>query len=182
MTSYIHVLRGINVSGQRIIKMDQLRKMYENLGFRNVKTYLQSGNVVFQGNDIELAEMEKLISGQIAADFGFQVPVIALTVNRLKKIIAENPFPSDTHKDQGFMHVTFLSAAPSDFNINKIDEKKQIGEEVSLSENAVFLYCPHGYGKTRLSNNFLEVTLHVTATTRNWRTVTELLQMAEKSA
>mgnify|MGYP003557868968 CR=1 FL=1 len=90
MTTYISILRGINVSGQKLIKMDDLRKMYEILGFRNVTTYVQSGNVIFNGDHFELSDLEQRISKQIQNDFGFEVPVIVLTIDKLKQIIYNN--------------------------------------------------------------------------------------------
>lgn len=115
MTTYISLLRGINVSGHKPVKMEALRKLYEELGYKNVSTYLQSGNVVFtaKGNEKKL---EHKISQQIELDFGFQVPVIVLTIDKLKKVIGNNPF---LKKDAAFLHVTFLSAKPGIFMTQK---------------------------------------------------------------
>jgi uncharacterized protein (DUF1697 family) len=178
MKSYISVLRGINVSGQKLIKMDALRKTYENLGIRDVKTYVQSGNVVFNVSETEPDKLEQLIYNQVVKDFGFEVPVIVLTAEKLKQVVDNNPFVNDLDKDPTYMHFTFLSATPSNFDKSVIESKKQDGEEISFSGDAVYLYCPNGYGRTKLNNNFLETRLKVTATTRNWKTVNELLKMA----
>ena len=99
MTTFFSLLRGINVSGQKNIKMDDLRKTFENLGFQNVKTYVQSGNVIFTGKDFDCTELEDKISGQIEEDFGFDVPVIALTMDKMRRIISNNPFLTDFSKD-----------------------------------------------------------------------------------
>ena len=178
MTTYISILRGINVSGQKLIKMDALRKMYDNLGFRNVTTYVQSGNVVFTSDDIEIHEIEDKISQQIEKEFGFIVPVIVLTTEKLKKVIDNNPFSKDENKDQAFFHVTFLSSKPSCFDKKVIEDKKQEGEDLSFSDEAVYLYCPNGYGNTKLTNNLFEAKLKVRATTRNWKTTNELLKIS----
>lgn len=180
MTTYISILRGINVSGQKLIKMDALRQSYENLGFHSVTTYVQSGNVVFTGNKAKPDELAQTITRQIEKDFGFDVPVIVLTIDSLKQIIGGNPFLKDKDKDTTFLHVTFLSSKPQKIDIKTIEEKKLSGEEISISENAVFLYCPNGYGKSKLSNSFLEAKLKVGATTRNWKTTNELLKIAQK--
>jgi len=180
MTTYISLLRGINVSGQRIIKMEDLRKTFENLGFQNIRTYVQSGNVVFTAEESEIEIIKQNISRQIEKDFGFDVPVIVLASDKLEQIINKNPFLTDSGKDLAFMHVTFLASEPSGFDITKMEEKKQSGEEIRFSGDAVFLYCPHGYGKTRLSNSFLEANLKVTATTRNWKTTKELFKIAQQ--
>jgi uncharacterized protein (DUF1697 family) len=180
MTTYISILRGINVSGQKLIKMDALRKSYENMGFCNVTTYVQSGNVIFTGNDSEISELEQKISQQIEKDFGFEVPVIVLTIDKLKQVIDNNPFLKDLNKDQSSLHVTFLSSKPNRYDHSTIDDKKQNGEEIIFSDKAVYLYCPNGYGKTKLSNNFLETKIKVGATTRNWKTTNELLKIAQQ--
>lgn len=178
MKTYISILRGINVSGQKLIKMDALKKSYENLGFQKVATYVQSGNVIFKASETEPGRLEQLIYNQIFRDFGFEVPVIVLTVEKLKNVVDNNPFVSDTAKDPGFLYVTFLSATPGKFENVAIEAKKQDGEEIFFTNEAVYLYCPNGYGRTKLNNNFLESRIKVSATTRNWKTTNELLKIA----
>ena len=180
MTTYISILRGINVSGQKLIKMDDLRKLYENLGFRSVITYIQSGNVVFKGSDFEHSYFEQKISQQIKKDFGFEVHVIVLTIDRLKQLIVNNPFINDPNKDHSYMHITFLSSKPELYDKDTIESKRQNNEEIQFSENAIYLYCPTGYGRTKLTNNFLESRLKVVTTTRNWKTTNELLKIANQ--
>ena len=180
MTTYISILRGINVSGQKLIKMDTLRKLYENFGFHNVTTYVQSGNVEFTAKEVKLNKLEQKISQQIEKDFGFEVPVIVLTIDELKQVIDNNPFLTDLNKDQTFLHVTFLSSKPDQYDRKTIEDKKQNGEEINFADNAVYLYCPNGYGKSKLSNTFLEAKLKVGATTRNWKTTNEILRIAQQ--
>ncbi len=180
MTTYISILRGINVSGQKLIKMDALRKLYKTLGFLDVRTYVQSGNVVFQGEDFELHSLEQKIARQIKVDFGFEIPVIVLTSDQLKQAIDNNPFMSDPDKVHSYFHLTFLASTPFPFDIETIESKKQGEEAIRFSHNVIYLYCPNGYGKTKLTNNFLEAKLKVKATTRNWKTVNELLKMVQQ--
>ncbi|MEA4918965.1 DUF1697 domain-containing protein [Proteiniphilum sp.] len=180
MTTYISILRGINVSGQKMIKMDALRKSYESLGFHNVTSYLQSGNMVFTTDkNIELDEFTQIISDRIEKDFGFQIPVIVLSVDKLRQIVDTNPFAKENGKETAFLHVTFLSSLPDKYDLNALEEKKQNGEEISVTGNAIYLYCPNGYGRTKLNNTFLEAKLKMKATTRNWKTTTELLKIAQ---
>ncbi|HSO87688.1 MAG TPA: DUF1697 domain-containing protein [Draconibacterium sp.] len=178
MKTYISILRGINVSGQKLIKMDALRTAYENIGIRNVTTYVQSGNVIFDALETDPEKLEKMIYSRIEKDFGFEVPVMVLTVEKLKQVVDNNPFGYDRDKDPAFLHVTFLSSKPGKYDSSAIEEKKQEGEEILFTDEAVYLYCPNGYGRTKLNNNFLEARLKVTATTRNWKTANELLKMA----
>jgi uncharacterized protein (DUF1697 family) len=178
MITYISILRGINVSGQKLIKMDALKKMYENLKLENIRTYVQSGNVIFSTNETDPKKLENKISKQIEKDFDFEVPVIVLTAQTLQYIVEHNPFAKDKKKDISFLHVTFLADQPKEFDKKSIEDKREGGEEIQFSKNAIYLYCPHGYGNTKLNNNFLERVVKVKATTRNWKTTNELLRLA----
>ena len=180
MKTYISILRGINVSGHKIIKMEALRTSYENMGFSNVKTYVQSGNVIFSYDDIEINKLEEQIFQQIKKDFGFDVPVIVMSIEKIEEIIKNNPFLKDKSKEESFMHVTFLASKSETYNFNTIEEKKQGNEDIVFSDYAVYLYCPNGYGNTKLNNNFIETKLKVRATTRNWKTTNELFQIAKQ--
>jgi uncharacterized protein (DUF1697 family) len=181
MTTYISLLRGINVSRQKLIKMDVLKKMYEDLHFVNIQTYIQSGNVIFQAKKSENKDLETRISSQIQRCFGFEVPVIVLETGELKDIVERNPYKADKTKDISYLHVTFLSSEPEHINLELINIKRSPVEGFTLFERAVYLYCPNGYGKTKLTNTFLENILKVSATTRNWKTTVELFTIAESS-
>jgi uncharacterized protein (DUF1697 family) len=180
MKTYISLLRGINVSGQKLIKMDALKKMVEDLGFLHAIPYVQSGNVIFAARESNVNILENSLSKQIKKDFGFDVPVIVLPVEKLKNIIDHNPFLIDRNKDSSYMHVTFLSSIPGGFDPQLIIAKKTTREEIAFSDAAIYLYCPDGYGKTKLTNNFIETRLGVGATTRNWRTTNKLLNIAQE--
>ncbi len=180
MTTYISILRGINVSGKKIIKMSALKELYAKQGFEEVTTYLQSGNVIFRANKTEPKKLAQHISKQIEMVFGLDVPVIALTIDKLKQVIAKNPLAKDSTLNSDHLHVTFLSSQPDQVDYSLIESKKLPGEAIAFSESAVYLYCPNGYGKTKLNNNFLESKLHVLATTRNWKTTQALLHVAQE--
>ncbi len=182
MATYISILRGINVSGQKLIKMDELKKSYKDLGFQNVTTYVQSGNVIFNYDETKPNQLEHKIIQQIEKDFGFNITIIVLSVDKLKHIIDNNPFIRDKNKDETHIYITFLADIPNKVDINLMEEKKLDGEEIHIANNAVYLYCPNGYGKTKWNNNFLEKKLKVSATTRNWKTTTELLKIANQIA
>ncbi len=178
MPAFISLLRGINVSGQKLIKMDALKMMYRQLNFQNIESYLQSGNVIFEDDKSDPSDLAATISSKIQEQFGFEVPVIVLNVDDLKAIIDANPFKDDLRMDRQFLHVTFLDSDPKNIDFEKIEAKKSPGEEIVMNKKAVYLYCPNGYGRTKLTNNFLETKLRVGATTRNWKTVNELLKIA----
>ena len=178
MKIFICILRGINVSGKNIIKMDALKQMFETLGAQKVNTYVQSGNVIFQYPDKNMENLETLIANRITTDFGYDVPVLVLSIDKLNRIIENNPFAEDPSKDIAFLHVTFLASVPKEFDNETVFSKRMGDEEMKITDEAVYLYCPHGYGRTKLNNNFLENKLKVQATTRNWKTTLKLLEMA----
>lgn len=176
MPVYISILRGINVGGHKMIKMDALRSMYEHLGFTNVKTYIQSGNVIFTSLEIPLPELSNLIILKIQETFGFDVPVLVLSQSEIKVIIQNNPFI--INKDVQSLHVTFLSDIPQQADIDAITGGNYGNDEFAVSGRAVYLFCPGPYHATKLSNTFFEKKLRVSATTRNWKTVVALAEMA----
>ena len=182
MTTYISILRGINVSGQRLIKMEALRKLYMDSGFQHVQTYIQSGNVIFQYKESDLHHLENKITQMISVTFSFEVPVLVMNINELRSVLENNPYTKDKAKDPAFFHITFLSAEPAQERLDKIKKEQYYPDEFECSGKAIYLYCPNGYGKTKLTNNFFESKLKVIATARNWKTSLELLNLAEKAS
>jgi len=180
MPTYISILRGINVSGQKLIKMKSLQEMYEKSGFKDVRTYIQSGNIVFNTDPTDSEKLENLISKEILKYFGFEVPVLVLQTKELKNISEHNPFIGERKENISFLHVTFLSAMPDDKHVEDLLTLKYLPDEYYIDDRAIYLFCPHGYGRTKLNNTFFEKKLKVKATTRNWKTVIELVRISEK--
>ncbi len=176
----IALLRGINVSGQKLIKMTELKAMFEALHFNEISTYIQSGNIVFKAENTDCKSLETLIAKQIDLKFGFDVHVQVNTLNEWKQFQSACPFSNISLADQKYLHLTLLSETPADTLVQKLKELKFENEEFKLLDKGIYLFCPAGYGKTKLSNNFFESKLKVKATTRNWNTVNQLLEMAEK--
>ncbi len=179
MNTYIAILRGINVSGHKMIKMETLRAMFERLNFKNTKTYIQSGNVVFQSKEININKLEQKIVKEIQKEFGFEVPVIVKELDEIKIVLENNPFVNKRKEDITKLHVTFLSAEPAKDSIEKIKDMNYMPDEFILTGKAIYLFCPNGYGNTKLNNNFFENKLKVAATTRNWKTVNELVSIGK---
>lgn len=178
MQKYISILRGINVGGHKMIKMDVLRKMYEALDFLEVKTYIQSGNVIFVYKKTNCKDLENKIAENIVKILGFDVPVIVKEVEDMAIILQNNPFVRERNEDEKALHVTFLSKIPDTEAVEKIKNATYDGDEFVIVEKTVYLYCVNSYHKTKLSNNFFEKKLNTTATTRNWKTVNELVKIA----
>ncbi len=179
MKTYISILRVINLSGKNRIKMDELKQVYLDLKFKNCETYIQSGNVVFQYKDADVVVLGKLISKKIASHFGFDVPVLVMRVDDFKTISLQNPFVNLRSEDPSKLHVTFLADQPETSNLEKLSEVNSGKDEFEIQGKAIYLFCPEGYGNTKLSNNFFESKLKQVSTTRNWKTVNELLRIAE---
>jgi len=118
---YIAMLRGINVSGQKIIKMEKLRASFETLGFNSVRTYVQSGNVIFQASKTSSDILSKSIEGKILGDFGFSVTLVLRSSDEMEKIVNDNPFLTDRGIDHSKLHVTFLSELPAKAVLGKLD-------------------------------------------------------------
>jgi uncharacterized protein (DUF1697 family) len=178
MDTYISMLRGINVSGSRMIKMDTLKKIYEDAGFKNVQTYIQSGNLVFQSEKTALKELEEKIAKIILEETSWELPVFVMTWSDLKETLNKNPFLLNRKEDINFLHVTFLSGTPAKENTERI-KGSYLTDEYMIMGKKIYLFCPNGYGRTKLSNNFFENKLKLAATTRNWKTINELANIAE---
>jgi uncharacterized protein (DUF1697 family) len=180
MPAYIALLRGINVSGHRAVKMEDLRALCSGLGFRNVGTYVQSGNIVFQTSIENPATLSKRIGERILETFGFDVPVIVRTSKQMRSVIANNPFLKEKDIDSSKLHVTFLSETAQKDYLEKLEALSTGPDRFYPALQEIYLYCPGGYGKTKLSNNAIEKALSVKATTRNWKSTNTLLEMVSK--
>jgi uncharacterized protein (DUF1697 family) len=174
METNIALLRGINVSGKNLIKMAQLADALGDTKLSNIRTYIQSGNIVFESENEVPTILEKIITDKIHERFGFEVPVQVLSRSELNHICDNNPFITDRNLSPEKLHLTLLSALPDPVLLNKIDSSVYSPDEFIVSAKAIYLYCPVGYGRARLNNTFFEKKLKVSATTRNWATVVKL--------
>jgi uncharacterized protein (DUF1697 family) len=181
MQTFISILRGINVSGQKKILMADLKALYESLHFKKVDTYIQSGNVVFKSDsklsDVQLAQK---IEKAITAKYNFEVPVIIRSIEEWKKAISQNSFLKEKNIDLKKLHITFLSEVPSKENVERIKSNDFLPDQFIIKEKEIYLHIPESYGETKLSNNFFEKKLKTKATTRNWNTVNKLFEMTQQ--
>ena len=178
MPIIISMLRGINVSGQKRVPMAELKELYEDLKFKNVTTYIQSGNVVFSSDISDAKVLLKKIEEKIFKQFGFEVPVIIRTPKEMQSAIKNNPFLKEKNIDAERLYITFLSDTPAKDKLEKIQEYHFEPDRFIIKGKEVYLYCPISYGNSKLNNNFFENKLKITATTRNWKTVNELVRIA----
>ncbi len=174
MLLYVALLRGVNVGGHARISMEELRECFDSLGFENARTFIQSGNVVFQRGKAKGSSMVESLEEGIKARFGFEVRVLVRNSKEMSRIIENSPFPA---AQRDLTHVTFLASEPESVPTKEIESLKDKKDKFLLSGREIYLICPNGYGMYKLSNSFLEKKLRVAATTRNWRTVNVLYNM-----
>lgn len=185
MAVYISLLRGINVGGKHSISMTALAALYREADYTNITTYIQSGNVVFETTSAETSKVEAEaivaeIEKRISATFGMNIRVILRTRDELRKCWEHNPFLIEPDIDLKKLHVTFLSETPEPENILRVNGLQYPPDQCNLNGKEVFVHCPDGYGRTKLTNALFENILKAQATTRNWNTVQALLKIAER--
>ena len=176
---YISLLRGINVSGQKKILMQDLKSLFENLEFKNVITYIQSGNVIFDSPEKNKDALKNKIEIAINQHYKFKVPTEIRTHVEIQNIIKNCPFKSIDFPENGTkILVSFLSATPSKTHVKDLEQFVISPEKLIIKNKEAYLYCPNGYGKSKLTNNFLEKKLAVKATTRNWKSIQKIRELS----
>jgi uncharacterized protein (DUF1697 family) len=184
MSTFVALLRSINVGGRNRVLMGDLVGLVESLGFEDVETYVQSGNVVFTGRGAPKSTA-RAIEGAITDQLGLEVPVIVRSGQQLSRLLEVNPFLR-SGADPKYLHVTLLAGPPAADRrplLARSEGRSGVDhpygdDEFELVGSDVFVHCPGGYGTTKLNNAFFERRAGVVATTRNWRTVTTLARMA----
>lgn len=179
MNTYISLLRGINVSGQKIIKMQDLKKLYESLGLQDVITYIQSGNVIFKNKEQDTDLLRIQLIKKINDVYGFDVKILIKTRQELITIKDKNPFLSQPDIDPKKLCFTLLSTKPDHVLTEQISSLDFSPDLFLINDTEIYLYCPHGFGQTKLTNTFFERRLNVNATSRNLRTINKLIELAD---
>ena len=174
MKRYITFLRGINVGGQKKIKMADLCDLLEKKGLKNVKTYIQSGNVFFETTENSEEKLSVHITNCITNEFGFEVPVIIKTHEQLLKIREAYPFTKAEDKNKYF---TLLQTGADAALVNEFNALKFATEDYQITKECVYLNCKQGAGKAKLNNNLIEKKLQIIATTRNLKTIEKMLAL-----
>ena len=182
MTTYIAFLRAINVGGRNLIKMADLRGAFESLRLKNVRTYIQSGNVVFEAAEANAEALAKKIEKKLLQSFGFEVPVFLRTMSQLEDILKQDPFKRIQPNEDIRTFVTFLSAEPATTPPLPLIFPKENAEVLAINNGAVFLLCRRKKnGMFGFPNAYLEKAVGLTATTRNWTTVKKIVGFASES-
>lgn len=174
---YVGLLRGINVNGHRMIRMEDLRALCVAMGYLDVRTYIQSGNVIFRSTEIARAELESAIAAGIARRFELDVAVMVRTGQELAEIAAANPFLTQGAEPRS-LYVTLLAQSPHPDRLRALPAQGFPPDGFVAAERCIYVHCPEGYHRTKLTNAFFEAHLGVPATTRNWNTLGKLAAMA----
>jgi uncharacterized protein (DUF1697 family) len=181
---YIALLRGVNVGGSKVILMADLKRIFEKLGFANVKTYIQSGNVVFSSAKRRTIEIEGSIKAAIDRRFGFDIGATVLGVDELEKMIKVNPFGEDKLKSGGRVHLTLLLGKPSKEKMDAVAELRENslknshdGDDLEIIDRSIYVLCRNGWAKSPFNSSVTEKILKVDTTSRNLETMKKLAGM-----
>jgi len=174
---HLALLRGINVSGHNMIKMDVLKTILENSGFQNVETYVQSGNVFLETEDENPQSVGFAIKQEIAKHLGFDVPVIVISKADLEKCLTNNPFFKEKEVDTKKLYVAFISKELNNSALNELKISQFKPDEAFIEGSRIYMKLETGAGNTKLTQKYIEKKLNVTATSRNWNTVNKLMDL-----
>ncbi|MEC3964898.1 DUF1697 domain-containing protein [Flagellimonas halotolerans] len=174
--TFIGLLRGINVSGQKKIKMRELSSILEATGLKNLKTYIQSGNIVFESDEADREKLQEVVTHAIHQRFGFDVPTLVIKKEDVKAILEANPFAKESEENK--LYYVLLKTPSKEELVNQFNQLHFEHEGYQITNQCVYLLCKNGYGRAKLNNNLIENKLKVEATTRNHKTMLKLLEMA----
>ena len=172
----VALLRGINVGGKNKLPMADLVAMFREVGCDDVRTYIQSGNVVFSAGPDLVGDIPSLISASIMDQFGYSIPVVTRTASEFEEIVRANPF-AETGAEANRLHVMFLADLPDRAHVEALDPNRSPSDEFAVLGREVFLHFPNGVARSKLTNAYFDSSLSTTSTSRNWRTVGKLLEM-----
>ena len=176
MNTYIALFRGINVGGKSSLPMKELVVILENMGVQRIKTYIQSGNAIFQSDEKSFSQLSKQLAAEIKKRHGFEPHVLILVPDAIEKAMADNPFP-EAEADPSSLHLGFLASVPKSPDLQKLDSLRKESERFYLGERVFYLHAPEGVGRSKLAAS-AEKLLGVPMTDRNWRTVCKIKEMA----
>jgi uncharacterized protein (DUF1697 family) len=180
MKYYIVLLRGINVGGHNRLPMADLRLLLNNNGYTNICTYIQSGNILLS-SDKKHEDISENIEDVIKTKFNYNIPVITISATELQTCFEGNPY-TESEENIKFLHVTFLNDSQKSDAINNLNISIYNNDEFKIINKFVYLHTPDGFAKTKFSNTQFEKQLNTKATTRNWKTITKLMELSKKIA
>ena len=181
MQIVISLLRGVNIAGHNKIRMTDLSALYKKIGFKDAETYIQSGNVVFSNSgNLPETELTAKIEEAILKEFKYNIPVINRTPEELRAIISLNPFGKEENFNIEKLAVIFLYEKPSEEQVEKVKYINYPPDKFMIAGKEIYIYCPNGFGKSKIYTGFFENKMKATGTGRNWNTISALIKIAEK--
>jgi uncharacterized protein (DUF1697 family) len=175
MAVHLALMRGINVGGKNKLPMAELAALFEQTGCTAVRTFIQSGNVIFTAEPKVCAGLSSAIAAQIAKTYGYRTPVILRTTKQLREAVAANPFPGEEER----LHLMFLQDKPGAGLVSALDANRSSPDRFLVRGAEIYLHLPNGAGQSKLTNAWFDSKLSTVSTLRNWRTVTKLLELME---
>jgi uncharacterized protein (DUF1697 family) len=175
---HVALLRGINVGGKHKLPMKDLVAMFAQAGCGDVRSYIQSGNIIFTAAPDLSSRLSGMITAQIQKRFGFEAPVVLRTAAQLAKVITNNPF-IQTGVAEEQLHVMFLAGPPDSASVRRLDPARSAPDEFLVRGQEIYLRFPHGMGRSKLTTQYFDSILSTLSTVRNWRTATKLLELMQ---
>ena len=172
------LLRGINVGGKNLLPMKDLARLFAEAGCADIRTYIQSGNVLFSANETKAGALPGLIANGIADRFGYRTPVLLRTVQELGETIRGNPF-RQAGSPENWLHVLFLASQPDAVRVAALEPERSPPDAYAVRGREIYLQCPNGVGVTKLTNAWFDSRLATISTGRNWRTLLKLFELAQ---
>jgi uncharacterized protein (DUF1697 family) len=179
MTTFVALLRSVNVAGHGRLAMADLQQSFLALGYRNASTYIQTGNVIFDAPGRSPAKLVTAIEAQLELDFGATPAVILRTGPDFARVVGTSPFPS-RGADPSRHHVTFLATSPAPDRLAAFAPPPSGRDEIAIIGQEIYVHTPDGYANTKLTGTLLERRLGVVSTTRNWNTVSQLAELVRR--
>ena len=180
MTSYVAFLRGVNVGGKNKVPMKELRAVLDGMGYQNVRTYIQSGNILFDADDFDEERVAGEMHAAIQEHFGVSSPVVLRSAPELEAVAAHVPLDASSIEPVK-LHVMLLNKVPAPEDVARLDPDRSPGDTFVVQNREIYVHFPNGAARTKLGVDYFDRVLGVTATARNWNTITTLLDMLSGS-
>jgi uncharacterized protein (DUF1697 family) len=177
MPAFLSLFRGINVGGHQKVRMDELKALHDALGLRDVVTYIQSGNVLFTGDNLDTIQLSQQIAAGFAQRFGFTVTVVVRTAGEFRAMMANNPFLEQPDKESKWVLVLFLATRPASTALVELQQAYAGPEEYHLVGQELFVFYPDGIGRSKFTLPLIEKKLKTIGTGRNWNTILQLQKL-----
>jgi uncharacterized protein (DUF1697 family) len=174
---HVALLRGVNVGGKNKLPMKELAAIFTDAGASDVQTYIQSGNVVLRAGAALARRLPAAVAAAISKRFGFEVPVVMRTAGELREVTRQNPF-SRAGAEVRSLHVAFLASRPDPARAGSLDADRSPPDRFELQGREIYLHCPNGIARTKLTNAYFDSRLATTSTVRNWKTVLKLVELS----